>query len=132
MNRFVPLWEPPPLAAERAVCGEVAGGGVRRRVSADEIRDDIQPTPCAKHFFDEPLHRGAIAGNGGSDQYPWIIRRTGQVTKRVAQSGAVVFVPDRYRHMRALPKIGAQDRRADVSCRARKYYDTLRKIEHRG
>jgi hypothetical protein len=34
--------------------------------------------------------------------------------------------------VRAMGQIAAEDRRADVSGRARKYYGALRKIEHRG
>src|SRR5438034_1398831 len=110
----------------------VAAAGVGRRVPADEVCDDVQSTPRAEHLLDEGVHRGAIARIHDPNEDTRIIRWTGQVTKRVAQTRALGFVSDRCRDVRGLLEIGAKDRRADVSSRSRKYYGALREIEHRG
>ena len=70
--------------------------------------------------------------HGGANEHARIVRRTGQVTKRVAQSAAFGLVADRNGDVRALLEVGAEDGWPDVPGRARKYYGALRKIEHRG
>src|SRR6267142_929143 len=120
------------LILVRAVRRDVAAAGIGRRVSADEVGDDVEATPRAKHLFDEGLHPRTIAWIDDAHENARIIGLTGQVTKRVAERGALGLVSDGYRDVRALLEIGAKHRRADVSSRARKYYGALREIEHRG
>lgn len=115
-----------------AVRRKVAAARVGRCVSADEIRDDGEPAPRAKHLFGEGLHRGAVAWIGNANKDPRVLRSTGQVTKRVTEGGALRLFADGNRHVRALLQIRAEHRRTNVAGRARKYYGALRKIEHRG
>ena len=99
--------------------------------TTDEVRRHVEAAPRSKNLFDEALHCGAISRVSGTHQHPRV-GPTGQVTKRVAQSGTFRLVSEGYRDVSALLEIGAQHRRPDVAGGARKYYGALRKIEHLG
>src|SRR5439155_25265179 len=100
-------------------------------VSTDEVRCHVEAAPRSKNLFDEALHCGAISWVSGTHQHPRV-GPTGQVTKRVAQSGAFRLISEGYRDVSALLELRAQHRRPDVAGGARKYYGAPSKIEHPG
>lgn len=72
-----------------AVRRKVAAARVGRCVSADEIRDDVEPAPRAKHLLGEGLHRGAVAWIGNANKDPRVLRRPARspsVLRRAASS----------------------------------------------
>src|SRR5438445_395361 len=109
-------------------------GGARdsaRVVAAHQVRDHVEPPPCAQHLLDRPFHRRTIARISREEHHERVRRRAGKRAEVCAHLLALCLIADGDRDVRALREIRPYHRSTDVGGRAGKYYGVGGEIEHR-